>query len=102
MTNRDRRRQGRETSRATIRSVAAAPCFKASKKKRTRRSPIRRVLILSLMLAALGVATASMPKLAHAGNPLPTTPEIDPGSMAGAMTLLVGGVLALTDRHRRV
>jgi len=30
-----------------------------------------------------------------------STPEIDPGSMAGALTLLVGGVLTLTGRRRR-
>ena len=33
--------------------------------------------------------------------PPPTTPEIDPGSMASALTLLAGGVLLLTDRFRR-
>jgi hypothetical protein len=30
-----------------------------------------------------------------------TTPEIAPGPMAGAVALLVGGVLSLTDRRRR-
>ena len=29
------------------------------------------------------------------------TPEIDPGMFRGGMVLLVGGVLALTDRRRR-
>jgi len=28
-------------------------------------------------------------------------PEIDPGSMAGALTLLTGAVLMLTDRRRK-
>ena len=28
-------------------------------------------------------------------------PEIDPGSMGGALTLLVGGVMMLTGRARR-
>jgi hypothetical protein len=31
----------------------------------------------------------------------PITPEIDPGSMASALTLLTGGVLMLTGRKRR-
>jgi hypothetical protein len=30
----------------------------------------------------------------------PAVPEIDPGSAAGAMTLLVGSVLTLGDRRR--
>jgi hypothetical protein len=29
------------------------------------------------------------------------TPEIDPGAMTSALTLLVGGVLLLTDRRRK-
>jgi hypothetical protein len=28
------------------------------------------------------------------------TPEIDPGALRGALTLLAGGVLVLTDRRR--
>jgi hypothetical protein len=30
-----------------------------------------------------------------------TTPEIDPSSMASALTLLMGGTLVITDRFRR-
>jgi hypothetical protein len=30
-----------------------------------------------------------------------TAPEIDPGSVASALTLLTGGVLMLTERKRR-
>ena len=30
-----------------------------------------------------------------------SAPEIDPGSMASALTLLTGGLLTLTDRLRR-
>jgi len=29
------------------------------------------------------------------------TPEVDPGALRGALTLLAGGVLAFTDRKRR-
>ena len=40
--------------------------------------------------------------LAMADTPLPgLAPEIDPGSIAGALTLLSGGLLMLTDRRRR-
>jgi hypothetical protein len=28
-------------------------------------------------------------------------PEIDPGSMAGGITLLVGGMMMFVDRHRK-
>jgi hypothetical protein len=50
---------------------------------------------LLLMVAALGA-----PALANEGDE-GVVPEIDPGSMAGALTLLVGGTLMLTDRFRR-
>ena len=36
---------------------------------------------------------------AVAGGPVPV-PEIDPGSLAGALTLLTGGLLILTARSR--
>ena len=31
----------------------------------------------------------------------PMIPEIDPGSMSSALTLLMGGLLVLAGRHRR-
>lgn len=50
-----------------------------------------RALGLALVLsAAAGTATAGF-----------DVPEIDPGSMGGALTLLVGGVMMLTGRARR-
>ena len=45
-----------------------------------------------MILAALSTAAWALP---HA------SPEIDPGSMASALTLLTGGVLMLTERKRR-
>jgi hypothetical protein len=48
---------------------------------------------LALVLGA-GAATA------YAGGPAPA-PEIDPGSIAGALTVLTGGMLMLTDRLRK-
>jgi hypothetical protein len=98
MSPSEKRKLRREAQRASLQGVAAAPSFKAVKKKRTRRSPLRRALVISAGLLVLIMMIAT-PKTAHAGSP--ATPEIDPGSMAGAMTLLVGGVLALTDRSRR-
>ena len=98
MTNKERRTLRRHAIRAALGPVAAAKSFQALRKKRTRRSPMRRALIFSTLLAAFIAMMISAPKIAHAGGGL--TPEIDPSSMAGAMTLLVGGVLALTDRSR--
>lgn len=53
---------------------------------------------LALMLAALN-STA----FAGAGPPPPhphDVPEIDPGSVLSAVTLLTGGLMVLTDRRR--
>lgn len=50
----------------------------------------RLLAVLLLVSASSSVALAS-----------PTAPEIDPASMAGALTLLSGGILMLTDRVRR-
>jgi hypothetical protein len=52
-----------------------------------------------LLLAVLVIAAGASPVLA--GPPLPGVPEIDPGSMMSALTLLIGGALMLTDRFRR-
>jgi hypothetical protein len=34
-------------------------------------------------------------------DPPPAAPEIDPGSILGGLTLLIGGALILADRSRR-
>jgi len=49
---------------------------------------------LALVLSALAGAV-------RAGALPPPTPEIDPGSMASALTLLIGGAMVLTGRSRR-
>ena len=55
---------------------------------------------------ALGVAVVALSfsgtvKAGSMGPECKTpVPEIDPGSAAGALTLLVGGVLSLADRRR--
>lgn len=41
---------------------------------------------------------AAVAGTAQAGGPLPSAPEIDPGSAASALTLLAGGVLLLRRR----
>ncbi len=53
---------------------------------------IRFTLGTGLVLTAFSTAAWAVPLF---------TPEIDPGSMAGAVTLLSLGVLMLTDRRRK-
>jgi hypothetical protein len=48
----------------------------------------------ALVLAALAGS-------AQAHVPIISTPEIDPGSMGSALTLLIGGAFLLTGRSRR-
>jgi hypothetical protein len=47
---------------------------------------------LGMLLAALSSSAWAGPQFA---------PEIDPGSMAGALTLLFGGMLMIAGRRRR-
>lgn len=52
---------------------------------------------LAMMLSAVAAP-------AQAGGGLPTppgAPEIDPGSMGSALTLLIGGMLLLTGKSRK-
>ena len=58
------------------------------------------------LFLALGLALSVGAGVVLAGGPPPpgaplTSPEIDPGSMASALTLLVGGVLLVKSRFRR-
>jgi hypothetical protein len=55
---------------------------------------------LSGAFFALALALGAMTGVAFAGGPLPS-PEIDPGSMSSALTLVVGGLLLLKSRVRR-
>jgi hypothetical protein len=54
---------------------------------------VRSGIGLALIVMALAAA-------AHAGGPFPT-PEIDPGSMGSALTLLFGGAILLRRRVGR-
>jgi hypothetical protein len=60
-------------------------------------------LITSVATQACGLllALAAMATHAVAGPNPPGVPEIDPGSLASAVALFVGGALMLTDRIRR-
>lgn len=51
-------------------------------------------------VAALGLALMVSALAAPASAGL-DAPEVDPGSLASALTLLVGGVMTLTGRVRR-
>ncbi|AGA28859.1 hypothetical protein [Singulisphaera acidiphila] len=53
-----------------------------------------------LRTCGLMLVVAALSNVAWASRDL-DAPEIDPGSIAGAMTLLSGGLMLLTDRCRR-
>lgn len=63
------------------------------------RQPIRFKTFRLICGALFMLAAKAAPALA-AGDEGAPAPEIDPGSVAGAMTLPGGGLLMLTDRVR--
>jgi hypothetical protein len=67
---------------------------------------INSIAVKSVKLAGLALVVAASAGLAHAqtasgGSSGGAAPEIDPGSMLSALTLLTGGVLMITDKFRR-
>lgn len=50
---------------------------------------------------AVGLMLAALAAPALAAMPAPPAPEIDPGSLAGALALVGGGVMVLRARLRR-
>ena len=61
----------------------------------------RNIVRVAAVLIAVGAFSGNV--FAGAGPPpvCPTpVPEIDPGSAAGAITLLVGGVLSLVEKRK--
>ncbi len=52
--------------------------------------------VLGLALIVAGISTAAV-----AGGGLEAAPEIDPGSMGSALTLLIGGAFWLTGKGRK-
>ena len=85
------------------RTAGATTVADGARKRRGPWARIRSRFGLALPLLAFGlvfpVAFVARPQRAMADVNL--APEIDPGSMAGAMTLLIGGVMTLTGRTRR-
>jgi hypothetical protein len=57
----------------------------------------RRTLGVLAILTAVAVPVLAQDKDKHKHK----APEIDPGSMVGGLTLLIGGALILADRRRR-
>jgi hypothetical protein len=66
---------------------------------------MKAVLSLLARTARTGVGMAlvltALAGVVRAGGLPPPVPEIDPGSMASAFTLLIGGALLLTGRSRK-
>ena len=96
-------RKRRASRRDSLRQVIEAklPSTVPGKKRASRtRVALRRALLATSFAVVMMLTMVGKPKSAYAiFDPVP---EIDPGSMAGAMTLLVGGCLSLTGRVRRV
>ncbi len=61
-----------------------------SRLARTARTGVGLALVLSALAGEV-----------RAGGLPPPTPEIDPGSMASALTLLIGGAMVLTGRSSK-
>jgi hypothetical protein len=59
---------------------------------RTARTGLGLLLILTALASAVN---------AGGGPPPPVAPEIDPGSIGSALTLLMGGAFLLTGRSRK-
>ena len=66
---------------------------------------LNKFAVKSVKLAGLALVVAASASLAQAQTASGSSsggaaPEIDPGSMASALTLLCGGVLMVTDKFR--
>jgi hypothetical protein len=61
--------------------------------------PTARVVRIAVKAIGFGMIVAACSTVAWAR--IGDAPEIDPGSMASALTLLTGGTLMLTRRNRR-
>lgn len=70
--------------------------------KGMRMTMTRRAAKLARKAFGLMLMLALVAKTAEAGaGPPPAAPEIDPGSLLSAMTLLGGGLMILTDRRAK-
>lgn len=74
---------------------------------RSRAAPFRTILGMLLLLSVLATPALAHNRHRHHRDwdrdcgPTIGAPEIDPGSMLGGLTLLVGGAFLLADRRRR-
>ncbi len=62
---------------------------------------LSRLARTALMGVGMALVLTALAGVVHAGGLPPPVPEIDPGSMASAMTLLTGGAILLTGRSRK-
>lgn len=62
---------------------------------------VRRAVDCMCVASGVALMVAAIVGRADGGLPPPTTPEIDPGSLASALVLLAGGVMVLRGRIRR-
>jgi hypothetical protein len=69
--------------------------------KTTRLNVLVRGVRMAAGLALILAATATAANAGAGTQTYPHVPEIDPGSILSAMTLLSGGVMILTDRRPR-
>ena len=58
------------------------------------------VRALALLVVAGGFSGSAYAGAGPGPDCTPSVPEIDPGSAAGTVTLLVGGVMTLADRRK--
>lgn len=92
---------------STNQPITAAPA--AEPQTQTSAPTPSSVIQLPAFYRSTPSAATPYPVTPNAGNPPParlpptsTIPEIDPASAANALTLLIGGVIMLTDRRRRI
>jgi len=62
---------------------------------------VHRAVGSTSMACAVALMLAALAAPAVAVLPAPPAPEIDPGSLAGAVALVVGGVMLVRGRIRR-
>jgi hypothetical protein len=53
------------------------------------------------VVVTFALLSVAMPNAAFAAPPGPLVPEMDPGAVASALALLVGGALLLTSKRTR-
>ena len=64
---------------------------------------VSKILRAAIKVCGFCLVMVAMTSVAQARTPAPPSgvPEIDPGSLLSAMTLLSGGLMMIVDRRRR-